>query len=107
MNHCTAHDGFFGRKGYSPLWHCPNCKARFEQATLAKPLPAFTVLLPCFFPVCLAGTPQIPRGATKKGLNNGTASNRDSLSGGNFLSEIGSALAARMLDWTGGAYLSS
>jgi hypothetical protein len=26
------------------------------QATLAKPLPAFTVPLPCFFPVCLAGT---------------------------------------------------
>ena len=38
-----------------------------SQATLAKPLPAFTVPLPCFFPVCLAGTPQIPRGATKKG----------------------------------------
>ena len=46
-------------------------------------------------------------GSHEKGLNNGTASNRDSLSGGNFLSEISSALAARILDWTGGAYLSS
>jgi hypothetical protein len=35
-------------------------------ATLTKPLPNFTVPLPCFFPVCLVGTLQIASGATKK-----------------------------------------
>jgi hypothetical protein len=36
-----------------------------SQSTLTKPLPDFTVPLPCFFPVCLVGTRQIPSGATK------------------------------------------
>ena len=35
-------------------------------ATLAKPLPGFTLPLPCFFPFCLVGTVQIPRRATKE-----------------------------------------
>jgi hypothetical protein len=61
----------------------------------------FTVPLPCFFPLCLADTLQIPSGATKNGLSNGTVSNRD------FLSEIGLALAARVLDWTACAHLSA
>jgi hypothetical protein len=48
-----------------------------------------------------------PERANEKRLSNGTASNRDLLSDGNFLSEISSALAPRILDWTGGAYLSA
>jgi hypothetical protein len=43
----------------------------------------------------------------EKGLSNGTASNRDLLSDGHFLSEIGFALASRILDWTSGAHLSA
>ena len=48
-----------------------------------------------------------PERATKKGLSNGTASNRDLLSDGHFLSEISSALASRILDGTTGAHLSA
>jgi hypothetical protein len=43
----------------------------------------------------------------EKGLSNGTASNRDLLSDGHFLSEIGFALASRILDWTSSAHLSA
>jgi hypothetical protein len=48
-----------------------------------------------------------PERSHEKGLSNGTASNRDLLPDRNFLSEIGSALASRILDWTSGACLSS
>jgi hypothetical protein len=30
--------------------------------------PNFTIPYPCFFPLCLVGTLQIPSGATKRGL---------------------------------------
>ena len=43
--------------------------------------PNFTIPYPCFFPLCLVGTLQIPSGATKGGLRNGTVSNRGFLSG--------------------------
>ena len=48
-----------------------------------------------------------PERSHEKGLSNGTASNRDLLSDGKFLSEISSALASRILDWTRGAHLSA
>ena len=48
-----------------------------------------------------------PERSHEKGLSNGTVSNRDLLSDGNLLSEISSAVAPRILDWTGGAYLSA
>ena len=39
-----------------------------SESTLTKPLPDFTVYLPCFFPVSLVDTLQIASGATKGGL---------------------------------------
>jgi hypothetical protein len=42
-----------------------SCVRPLSQATLTKPSPGFTILLPCFFPVYLAGTLQIPSGVTK------------------------------------------
>jgi hypothetical protein len=45
--------------------------------------------------------PSNPSGSHKMGQANGTVSNRD------FLSEIGFALAARILDWTGSTCLSA
>ena len=80
---------------------------RFPRRRSQNHSSGFTVPLPCFFPVCLAGAPQIPSGSHKKGLSNGTASNRDLLSDGKFLSEISSAFGSRILDWTRGAHLSA
>jgi hypothetical protein len=48
-----------------------------------------------------------PERSRQKGVSNGTVSNRDLLSNGNFLSEISSALASGILDRTGGPYLSA
>ena len=48
-----------------------------------------------------------PERSHEKGSGNGTVSNRDLLSNGNFLSEISSTLAPRILDWTAGSYLSA
>jgi hypothetical protein len=48
-----------------------------------------------------------PERSHEKGSGNGTVSNRDLLSNGNFLSEISSTLAPRILDWTDGPYLSA
>ena len=74
---------------------------------LTKPSPRFTIPLPCFFPVCLAGTPQTPTGSHKRGQANGTVSNRDLLWDGSLLSEVGSALASRVLDRTSRACVSA
>ena len=38
---------------------------RLSWATLTKPLPDFTVPLPCFFPVCLVARMKSRAGATK------------------------------------------
>jgi hypothetical protein len=62
--------------------------------------PEFRVPLPCFFPLCLAGTPQILSGNHKKGMKNGTASNRDFLPIRGCLFEISAALAAGVWDGT-------
>jgi hypothetical protein len=40
-------------------------------ATFAKPSSGFTVPLPCFFPLCLIGRVEIPRGSHKRGSEMG------------------------------------
>ena len=74
-----------------------SCLRPLSLATLAKPIPGFTVPLPCFFPVCLVGALQIPSGAIKRDQANGTVSN------GDLLSEISSGLATGVLDRTSAA----
>ena len=62
----------------------------------------FTVPLPCFFPVCLAGTHQIPSGPRKRVKQLDGVKQRLIIQ--LKCSEVGSAVAPRILDWTGGAY---
>jgi len=57
-------------------------------------LSGFTVPLPCFLSLCLAGTLEIPSGS-HKGVKQMGRCQTDLLSDGSFLSEIGSALASR------------
>jgi hypothetical protein len=70
-------------------------------ATLTKPLRWFHGSFALLFSPLFSRHTSNPSGATKNGLSNGTVSNRD------FLSEVGLALAARILDWTAGAHLSA
>ena len=68
------------------------------------PLHYFFAVLFCRL---FAETLEISRGSHKGDQANGTVSNRDLLSDGSFLSEISSALASRILDWTGGTRVST
>src|SRR5580704_17495994 len=63
-DHCCSTRG--GRRRSLQLVNPESsCLRPLASATFTKPSPWFTILLPCFFPVCLAGTPQIPSAATK------------------------------------------
>jgi hypothetical protein len=72
-----------------------------SRATIAKPFAwvhgSFAVLLSHLF----MWSSLTSRADLQMGVKNGRASNRD------FLSEVGSPLAARILDWTSGAGLSA